>query len=318
MDGSIDMTDMDDKELEPRQRVRSPLDQAYRAWGEGDYASAIAELNHVLETQPYSREALEMKIDVLRHANLNLYFAGQISKRYLAVKGAYQGLTQSNRRLGRWRRIEGELEDLARDPFQKPDTAYRAAILRFADDVTMTDTHEIDLVEVSEMSEALGTRNARLVKGLVEARLGEQVKSAETLESTVCAVPPTHEGFGILSRTYAALGRWQRAAALAHLSVISSNHVWYTTGAINSETLQSLQRSYSEFNPIQRDAEGLRYSGLPRFLSSLEDLPRTPIRLPLTLKRCVKRLVPRRLLLGIEGLINGTPAGQWIRQRRYR
>lgn len=312
------MTDSEDKQNASKERARSPLDEAYRAWGEGDYALAIAELNHVLEKQPYSREALEMKIDVLRHANLNLYFAGQISKRYLGNKGAYQGLVESNRRLGRWRQIDGELEKLAHDPLQHPDMAYRAAILNFADNVVMTETHDIDLAEVSEMAEALGTRNARLVRGLVEARLGEQAKSAQTLETTVCAVPPTHEAFGILSRTYAALGRWQRAAALAHLSMISSNHVWYTTGAINSETLESLQRAYREFNPLQRDAEGLRYSGLPRFLSSLEDLPRTPVRLPLSFKRVVKRLVPRRLLLGLEGLVNGTPAGQWIRQRRYR
>lgn len=294
-----------------------PLERAYGAWGKGDYGAAVRELNQILARQPYASEAFEMKIDVLRHANLNLYYAGVIEKRYLAKQGTYRGISNSNRRLGKWNRIDAEFDRLQRDLRQNPDSVYRAAILNFSDNALTTDASNIDLIDVAEMSEALGTRNASLVKGVVEVRLGHLDAAIEALESAVRASPPSHEGFSILSRVHRAGGNRRRAAALAHLALISANHVWYTTGAINGATLENIQADYGKFNRLQTDAEGLRYSGLPRFLSAVEDLPRTPIRLPLRFKHIVKMFVPIRFLLWAERVVNTTPAGRWIRERRY-
>ena len=294
-----------------------PLEDAYDAWGRGDYGAAVAELNQILARRPYSTEAFEMKVDVLRHANINLYFAGVIEKRYLAKKGAYKGLSDSNRRLGRWQRINAEFDRMSDDWRQKPDSTYRAAVLKFSNEFAEPDTRNIDLGGVADMSLALGTPSALLLKGLVDARMGNYDEAIQALETAVTASPPTHEGFAVLSRIYAAKGRRRRAAALAQLSLISTNHLWYTTGAINFSTLNVIMHSYEEFNPLQSDASDLRYSGIPRFLSALEDLPRTPVRLPLRFKRIVKWLLPIRLILAVETLLDKTPAGRMLRERRY-
>lgn len=299
-------------------KVSDPLDHAYALWGEGDYGGAVDELNRYLAQRPYSTEAFEMKIDVLWHANLNLYFAGMVESRYLGKHGTYQGLSPANRRLGKWHGIEMEYDSMASDRRKTPDINYRAAIMSISGHAMAAEPTRIDIKGVAEMSRALGTPSAALLEGLVNERAGRYAEAAEGLEKAVTGSPPVHEAFPILSRVYHAIGRRPRAAALSHLSMMSGNHLWYTTGAVNFDTLEQVVRGYDEFNPLQPDGAGLRFSGMPRFMTALEDLPRTPVRLPLGFKRFVKLFLPIWLLRTIESVVERTPLGRLVRSRRYR